>query len=78
MSMHLGPWRPASDGAIFLTANSNQLAELTSNLLAGSAGEALGGRENLWREVTFEWTKGANSASTTGSFPVGKTNIQKL
>lgn len=78
MCAHLGSWRPGDDGVIFARGNSNELASLTSNLLASCAAEALGGRENLWREVTFEWTKGGNSASTTGYFPVGKTNIQKL
>jgi len=35
-------------------------------------------RENVWTVATFDWTKGANYLSTTGSFPMWKTNIQKL
>jgi len=33
---------------------------------------------NVWGVVTFDWTKGGSSLSTTGSFPLLKTNIQKL
>ena len=33
---------------------------------------------NVWRVVTFDWTKGGTSLSTTGSFPLFKTNIQKM
>lgn len=33
---------------------------------------------NIWGAVTFDWTKGGSSLSTTGSFPLLKTNIQKL
>jgi hypothetical protein len=33
---------------------------------------------NVWGAVTFDWTKGGSSMSTTGSFPLLKTNIQKL
>ncbi|HZQ46042.1 MAG TPA: hypothetical protein VFC07_03440 [Verrucomicrobiae bacterium] len=33
---------------------------------------------NVLKAVTFDWTKGGSSLSTTGSFPLLKTNIQKL
>jgi hypothetical protein len=39
-------------------------------------------RENVWKAVTFDWTKGGSSLSITGSFPSLKTllrtNIEKL
>src|SRR5689334_16719758 len=33
---------------------------------------------NVWEAVTFDWTRGGSSLSTTGSFPLLKTNMQKL
>jgi hypothetical protein len=33
---------------------------------------------NILGAVTFDWTKGSSSLSNTGSFPLLKTNIQKL
>jgi hypothetical protein len=38
-----------------------------------SFGPAMDGR-NIWEVVTLEWTNRSNSPSSTGSFPVGKTN----
>jgi hypothetical protein len=61
-----------------VSGGSNILASLSSNLLAGCATDMRAQRQNVWREVTFDWTKDGHSLSTTGSFPLGKTNIQKL
>jgi hypothetical protein len=61
-----------------VSGGSNILASLSSNLLASCATDLRAQRQNVWREVTFDWTKDGHSLSTTGSFPSGKTNIQKL
>jgi hypothetical protein len=61
-----------------VAGGSNVLASLSSNLLAECATDLRGQRQNVWTAVTFDWTKDANSPSTTGSFPFGKTNLQKL
>jgi hypothetical protein len=78
MGAHLGIWHQGRDGAFLIGGNSNELAGLTSNLVSGCGLLEPGAQENLWREVTFEWTKPLYSASSNDSFPVGKTNIEKL
>jgi hypothetical protein len=70
--------RPERTGYLAVSGSSNILASLSSNLLASCATDLRSQRQNVWREVTFEWTKDRHSLSTTGSFPPGKTNIQKL
>ncbi|HEX3800304.1 MAG TPA: hypothetical protein VH413_16535 [Verrucomicrobiae bacterium] len=61
-----------------VSGDSNILASLSSNIITACSTDLRGQRQNVWREVTFDWTKPAHTLSTTGSFPLGKTNIQKL
>jgi hypothetical protein len=61
-----------------VAGGSNVLASLSSNLLAECATDMRGQRQNVWTAVTFDWTKEGSSPSTMGSFPFGKTNLQKL
>jgi hypothetical protein len=70
--------RPERSAYLAVSGGSNILASLSSNLLASCATDLRAQRQNVWKEVTFEWTKDRHSLSTIGSFPLGKTNIQKL
>jgi hypothetical protein len=65
-------------GRFPVASGSNLLAGFSSNLAVMAAGESGPERENLWSSITFEWTKAARSVSTMDSFPLWKTNIQKL
>ncbi len=56
-------------GYLAVSGGSNILASLSSNLLASCATDLRAQRQNVWREVTFDWTKDGHSLSTTGSFP---------
>ena len=61
-----------------LSSSSNQVASLKSNLVSFTPTEKDFERQNVWSAVTFEWTSAGSSTTTSGSFAVGKTNIQKL
>jgi len=63
-------------GYLAVSGSSNMLACLSSNLIASCASDLNREGENVWSVVTFDWTK--NGVSTTPSFPLVKTNIQKL
>ncbi|MDB6126103.1 MAG: hypothetical protein JWQ71_5096 [Pedosphaera sp.] len=61
--------------------NSNMLASLSSsdpNLLPGLASDGRCQELNVLAAATFDWTKASPSLSITGSFPLWKTNTQKL
>ena len=70
--------RHERSGYLAVSSGSNVLASLSSNLAANCATDFRAQRQNVWRAVTFDWTKDGHSLSTTGSFQSGKTNIQKL
>jgi len=71
-----------------VSGGSNVLASLSSNLLAFCVTDTLGEGLNTWSmpapkvtkaaKPTFEWTKTGHFLSTTDSFPLWKTNLQKL
>ncbi len=69
-------------GYLAFSGGSNVMASLSSNLLEFCATDTQSGRMNRWvmpaAKATFDWTRDGNSLSTTGSFPLWKTNIQKL
>jgi hypothetical protein len=78
ITMLLGEGRHQKQGYLAISGGSNVLASLSSNLLTYCATDMRAQHQNVWTAVTFEWTKGGNSPSTTGSFLSGKTNLQKL
>ena len=72
-----------------VTSGSNVLAGLSADLLAFCAADTLGERLNncvmpvskltpVSSKPTFEWTRSGHFLSTTDSFPIWKTNLQKL
>ena len=65
-----------------VSSGSNVLASLSSNLLGFCATNTRSVELNVAEmpaaAITFDWTKGVRSLSTTGSFPLWKTNVQKL
>lgn len=71
---------PRHGQATFLAVSggSNILASLSSNIAENCATDLRDQRQNVWRAVTFDWTKEGRSLSTTGSFQSVRTNIQKL
>jgi hypothetical protein len=61
--------------------NSNMLASLSSSdpkLLSCLAADGRCQELNVLAAATFDWTKASPSLSITGSFPLWKTNTQKL
>jgi hypothetical protein len=76
LTLSLSVWMARNDKSGYIAvvpANSNMLASLSLYYKPDTAD-----KENVWSVATFDWTKGSRSLSTTGSFPLWKTNIQKL
>jgi hypothetical protein len=76
VTISLNLWMARSGKSSYLTvvpAGSNMLASLSLYYHPETSD-----KENVWSAATFDWTKGGRSLSTTGSFPLWKTNIQKL
>jgi hypothetical protein len=76
-------------GFLAVSAHSNFLASVSlsnQNFLPYYAEDRRDQRRNVWSRQTsiaradssFDWTKPGSSLSTTGSFPIGKTNLQKF
>jgi hypothetical protein len=76
-------------GFLAVSAHSNFLASVSlsnQNFLPYYAEDRRDLRRNVWSMQTpiarpnssFDWTKTRSSLSTTGSFPNGKTNLQKF
>ncbi len=68
---------PMLDGVDY-AGGSNSMASLQSNLVRYTPPQRDFERQNVWSEVTFEWTKGVASSTSKDSFADGKTNTQKL
>jgi len=65
-------------GYLAVMGGSNSMASLSSNLLALCATDISAEPQNVWKTVTFDWTRDGHSLSTSPSFHIGNTNIQKL
>jgi hypothetical protein len=69
-------------GYLAVSGGPNALASLSSNLLGFCATNTRCMQVNTAAmpdsAITFEWTSDAPSLSTSGSFPVWKTNLHKL
>lgn len=69
-------------GYLATSSGSNALVSLSANLLGFCATNTrcveLNVAEMPADAITFDWTKGVHSLSTTGSFPLWKTNVPKL
>jgi hypothetical protein len=61
-------------GYLAVSGASNVLASLSSNIISFCADDITTQRNN----ATFDWTRTEHPLSTTGSFPQGKTNLEKL
>lgn len=81
--LSLSFWLAQAETPSYLAASgaSNMLASLSlpsQERLPYHAQDPRYQEWNTWSVATFDWTTGVRSLSTTGSFPLWKTNIQKL